>query len=119
MNIHSLRVRGTMASYYSVDDVLAYMEIPLPDEDDISEDEFEGYIDQKEEEEDDEGEGSGDESDEELDEDELDDACENDNIPKFMGQGGCTQDMSNKSPIDFLQLFITDEMLHTIVQQTN
>ena len=27
--------------------------------------------------------------------------------------------MSNKSPIDFLQLFITDEMLHTIVEQTN
>ncbi len=27
--------------------------------------------------------------------------------------------MSNKSPIDFLQLFLTDEMLLMIVQQTN
>ena len=89
MNIHSLHIRGTMASYYSVDDVLAYVEIPLPEEDDISEDEFEGYIDQEEEEEeeDDKGEGSGDESEEELDEDELDDACDSDNIPKFVGQG--------------------------------
>ena len=100
-----------MASYYSVEDVLAYMEIPLPDEDDMKMS-LKGTLD-------DEGEGSGDESYEELDEDELDDACENENIPKFMGQGGYTQDMSSKSPIDVFHLFITDEMLHTIVQQTN
>ena len=32
------------ARQYSVEDVLAYMEIPLPEEDDFSEDEFDGYI---------------------------------------------------------------------------
>ena len=37
-----------MAKYYSVDDVLAYMEIPAPEEEDMSEDEFDGYIDQEE-----------------------------------------------------------------------
>ena len=36
---------------YTVEDVLAYMDIPLPEEDDLSEDdlsedEFEGYIDE-------------------------------------------------------------------------
>ena len=45
--------------------------------------------------------------------------CDSDNILTFVGQGGCTQDMSNKSPTDFFQFFITDEILHTIIQQTN
>ena len=31
---------------YTVEDVLAYMDIPLPEEDDLSEDKFEGYIDE-------------------------------------------------------------------------
>ncbi len=35
----------------------------------------------------------------------------NEDIPEFVGQAGCTKDMSNKSPIDFLQLFLTDEIL--------
>jgi len=40
-------------------------------------------------------------------------------IPEFVGQAGCPQDMSNKSPMEFFQLFITDEMLGLIVEQTN
>ena len=28
-------------------------------------------------------------------------------IPEFVGQAGCAQDMSNKSPMEFFQLFIT------------
>ena len=34
---------------YTVDDVLAHMEIPLPDEDDFSEDEFGGYLSSEDE----------------------------------------------------------------------
>ena len=101
-----------MMAMYSVDDVLAYMEIPLPEEDDMSEDEFDGYIDQEEEECDEDADSS--ESDEELEGGDGKDA-----IPSFSGQGHCREDMNNKSPIDFLQLFLTDDLLHTIVEQTN
>ncbi len=38
-------------------------------------------------------------------------SSDNEDIPEFVGQAGCTKDMSNKSPIDFLQLFLTDEIL--------
>ena len=33
-----------MAGLYTVDDVLAYMDIPMPEDDDLSEDDFEGYL---------------------------------------------------------------------------
>ena len=36
-----------MAKCYSVDDVLVCVEIPAPEEKDMSEDEFDGYIDQE------------------------------------------------------------------------
>ncbi len=44
---------------------------------------------------------------------------DSESIPKFVGEAGCTQDMANKSPIDFVQLFVTDEILQAIVEQTN
>ena len=104
-----------MMAMYSVDDVLAYMEIPLPEEDDMSEDEFDSYIDQEEESNEDADSSDGDE---ELEEgDDRDD--DGDAIPSFSGQGYCTSDMTNKSPIDFLQLLLTDDLPHTIVEQTN
>ena len=34
---------------YTVDDILAHVEIPLPDEDDFSEDEFGGYLSSEDE----------------------------------------------------------------------
>ena len=37
------------AGGYTVDDVLAHMEIPLPDEDHFSEDEFGGYLSSEDE----------------------------------------------------------------------
>ncbi len=39
-------------------------------------------------------------------------------IPSYAGTAGCTQDKCNKSPLEFFELFITDEMLMTIQQQT-
>ena len=47
------------------------------------------------------------------------DGAERDGIPQFSGQGGCIQDMTNKSPIDFFQLFLTDDILQMVVEQTN
>ena len=68
-----------MAKYYSVDDVLAYMEIPAPEEDDTSEDEFDDQEDDKDEDDSDE--------DEEMIGDIGDtDGTERDGIPQFSGQ---------------------------------
>lgn len=33
-----------MAGLYTVDDVLLYMDIPMPEDDDLSEDDFEEYL---------------------------------------------------------------------------
>ena len=40
-------------------------------------------------------------------------------VPEYLGHPGCTQDMANKNPIDFFQLFVTDAMLEVVVKQTN
>ncbi len=107
-----------MAAYCNVSDVLMYMEIPTLDEDDLSEDDFDGYINEDEQH-DNPGSGDGQENDE-------DDGSYNDGgdgnesddegIPEFVGSPG---DMSNKSPVEFLQLFLTDKILLMIVEQTN
>ena len=39
-------------------------------------------------------------------------------IPEYRRQKGCTTDMSNKSPLDFFKLLITDAMLQQVVDQT-
>ena len=107
-----------MSRQYSIEDVLAYMDVPLPEDDEMSDDDFDGYLDEDDELDDDEvdhtGSDSGDNS--SGNNGDEDDKRE---IPEFCGQLGCTQDMTNKSPIDFLQLLITDEMLEAIVVQTN
>ena len=122
------RVVRMATRQYSVEDVLAYMEIPLPedDDDDFSEDEFDGYISEDDDriQGDGDGSGSGDGSGAE-DQSEgggeggagegEDDA----RIPAYERQFGCTQDMSDKTPLEFFKLMVTDEMLEKIVQQTN
>ena len=40
-------------------------------------------------------------------------------IPDFKEAPGCTIDMTNKSPVEFFQLLVTDDILEVIVQQTN
>ena len=41
-------------------------------------------------------------------------------IPEFMGQSGCTlSQTTKKSPLEFLGLLVTDEILEGIVEQTN
>ena len=38
---------------------------------------------------------------------------------RFQGTVGWTLDMSNKAPVDFFHLMVTDQMLEEVVQQTN
>ena len=40
-------------------------------------------------------------------------------IPEFVGQPVCTRNMSNKSPIEFFDLLVTEEMFEEIAEQTN
>ena len=135
-----------MARLYALNEVIAFMDIPLPEYDDLSEDEFEGYIE-------DDGDSNGDndgggQDDEREDgdgggnsvndrggredggENGGDNACGCDDnssensdddptLPEYTQQPHCTQDMTNKSPLDFFQLFITDSILETVVAQTN
>ena len=117
-----------MSRNYTIADVLAYMDIPLPEEDDLSDDDdFDGYIDGEIEDEDGDGddgngndsENGGDGQDNENDGDEQDSDNGGVEIPEYLGHPGCTQDMANKNPIDFFQLFVTDAMLEVVVEQTN
>ena len=161
-----------MARHYTVDDVLAYMEIPLPEDDDLSDEDFDGYLDEHEKDEDDgddggwnsdagwndgnddggdgnyDGSGGGGEGSDDGSGgggEGSDDGSDGGSggggdgrgdgggdggsdggsdgsfyeIPEFVDEPGCTQDMSNKSPLEFLSLFITDKILKGIVEQTN
>ena len=112
---------------YSVEDVLAYMEIPLPedDDDDFSGDEFDGYISE------DDDRVQGGDGYESGGADRSGDvagavggggaAGEGDDvqIPAYEQQFGFTQDMSDKPPLEFFKLMVTDDILQTIVEQTN
>jgi len=40
-------------------------------------------------------------------------------IPSFTVIPGCTRDMTDKSPVDFFQLFITNNLLQVVVDETN
>ena len=40
-------------------------------------------------------------------------------LQDYQGRSGCTEDMTNKTPVDFFSMFITEQMLQDIVQQTN
>ena len=101
------------------------MDIPLPEEDDLSEDKFEGYIDEVVDNggngNSDVGEGN-DGQDGDNDGGEGNDGQENDNgdpmIPEYTEHPGCTSVMTEKSPPDLFQLFVTDDMLEAIIKQT-
>ena len=40
-------------------------------------------------------------------------------LPEYTQHPGCTCDMTNEALIDFFQLFFTDGILKSIVEQTN
>ena len=89
----------------------------------MSEDDFKGYLtDDKEDDGDnDEGDGHGDGDDSE-DDDGNDSGDGDDNstsLPEYTQHLGCTCNVTNKALIDFFQLFFTDKILESIVEQTN
>jgi len=140
---HSKQV-PKMARLYALNEVIGFMDILLCEYDELSEDEFEGYIE-------DDGDSNGDDDGGGQDDDREDgdgggnsandgwknggenggdnaSGCDNnssensDNDPtlsEYTHQPHCTQDMTNKIPLDFLQLFITDSILETVVAHTN
>jgi len=99
-----------MSRNYTIADVLAYIDIPLPEEDDLSDDDdFDGYIDGEIEDEDGNGDdGNGNDSDGHDSESGGDgqdgenggDGQDSDHggveVPEYLGHPGCTQDMANK-----------------------
>ena len=90
-----------MSRNYTIADVLAYMDIPLPEEDDLSDDDdFDGYKDGETEDEDGNGDdGNGNDSDG-HDSENGGDGQDSDHggveVPEYLGHPGCTQDMANK-----------------------
>ena len=93
------------------------MYVPLPEDDDLSDEEFEGYLNEGDSDDGDIDDNGG--SDDDMGDRNGVNGDGDNGIPEFVGHPGCTQDMTNKAPIDFLQLFITDEILDGIVEQTN
>ena len=97
------------------------LELPMPEDDDMSEDEFEGYLDD-----DDDLTGGSDNShepsdgvqDSSINSPQLDDVGYTP-IPEFDQPVGCAEDMTGASPLQFFQQMVTEEMLEKIVEQTN
>ena len=96
-----------MESGYSVSDVLR----PL---DEGSDCDFDGYIEEDDidRESDDSGIDGNDNKNDKNDN-------KSEEIPIYQERAGLTVDMTNKLPIDFFHLLVTDEMLEGIVRETN
>ena len=77
---------------------LSMLDIPLPEDDDMSEDEFDGYIDENEDLADGSNDTHGDDG-EEVD------------VPAMCDFQQPSTDMTDKSPLDFFKVLIIDEML--------
>ena len=89
---------------------LSMLDIPFPEDDDMSDDEFDGYIDPDETSADGLDDGNGEDS------EQSDDVPP---IPDFQQPTGPSVDMTDKSPLDFFKLLVNDAMLDHIVEQTN
>ena len=104
-----------------VADMNGMMAIPGPDleYDDWSGDEFEGYVDEPDDEQQ-QGEGENVVTSEEL---EIGWECEvsgdHGDIPEYSHSAGCNHDCQNATPLDFFKMLLTDDILDIIVTQTN
>ena len=128
-----------MASKYTTNEVLDLVLDGPADEGDSegdSEDDFEGYVNDKEvitmlselqqgtndvmeveceKECNDESEG---ESDEEIDSLESSIREDSNILPEFQGASSCSSDMTDKNPIDFFHVMVTENILEHVVEQT-
>ena len=113
---------GSTARLYSLDEVIADMDgmmaIPGPglEDEDWSDDEFEGYVDDEQQ----QGEGENVVTTEEL---EIGGECEvsdeHSEIPEYSHSAGCNHPCQNATPLDFFKMLLTDDILDMIVTQTN
>ena len=95
---------------------LSMLDIPLPEDDEMSDDEFDGYIDTDDlTAADDDGALDGDNRD--IDDSPVDTGIPL--LPDFQQPTGPALDMADKSPLDFFKLLVTDDMLDHVVEQTN
>ena len=92
------------------------LDIPLPEDDEMSDDEFDGYIDTDDlTAADDDGALDGDSLD--IDDSPVDIGIPL--LPDFQQPTGPALDMADKSPLDFFKLLVTDDMLDHVVEQTS
>ena len=89
---------------------LSMLDIPFPEDDDMSDDEFDGYIDPDETSAEGLDDGNGEDS------EPSDDVPP---IPDFQQPTGPSVDMTDKLLLDFFKLLVNDAMLDHIVEQTN
>ena len=89
---------------------LSMLDIPFPEDDDMSDDEFDGYIDPDETSAEgfDDGNGEYNEPPDHVPP-----------IPDFQQPTGPLVDMTDKSPLDFFKLLVNNAMLDHIVKQIN
>ena len=100
----------------SLSTALSMLDIPMPEDDDMSEDVFDVYFSGGS---DDEtaAQGAGAESYDDADLDSDFDPVPS--IPDFQQPTGPASYMTDKTPSDFFKLLVTDEMLDQIVEQAN
>ena len=93
----------------------------MPEDDDMSEDEFEGYLDDDDliNGDDETRTPTDDPADSEDSSTYADDDAGCQPIPDFEQPVGCAEDMTGASPLQFFQQMVTTEMLEQIVEQTN
>ena len=103
--------RGTL----SLDEVVKMLDIECDDEEDLSEDEFEGYVDQ----------GMDDRNGRWLRPrknavgENVQDADAHDSLPQYTQTPGLTKHMQGKSILDFFKLFLDNNVIDVIVSQSN
>ena len=123
---------GSTARLFSLDEVVAEMDCmtipgPLVDDEDWSDDEFEGYVDESEDEQQEEGEGDNDNEQHDGEEEsggglEIGGECEvreASDLPPYSLTPGCNNPCDNATPLEFFRMLVTDDILENIGTQTN
>ena len=119
-----------MVKKFNISDVIDIM----MDSDGDSDDDFDGYIDEDElltrmgDEIDNDSEINSNDDDDDDDDDDGGDGDDNGNVDKEQNgidiqevnwSSGCCNDMTNKTPLEFFELLVTDDIVDLIVDQTN
>ena len=89
------------------------LDIPMPEDDDMSDDDFDGYLS------DDSDIGQDDTPDNSSGEAASDSTGSEQPIPQFEQPFGCAKDMEGASPLKFFEQMVSTKMMDDIVEQTN